>query len=280
MRPGTVLTRSGWCSSATSCGLCGPPRAGQPGLIKPSAGPVIQDARNATRRGEARREPALGQWQLSEINGAAGAPSGPGRHLREMHRPEQWAAAEALGLNPFTVSSRARSGRRSRTAGRSWSCWAPTTTSASRPTSGQKGGHGRRGRYGTGLPAAGCSTALCRCTPSSKVPGDWWAWSRRWSSHRLHGQPGLIATLVQRATRLLRLGRPRLAGGRGPPGRRVLRAFRHNRPQPAPGLQSWRSQPGSGGVLVAVDGIYSMRRLGALAEVRALCDQHQAGPGR
>jgi 8-amino-7-oxononanoate synthase len=38
-----------------------------------------------------------------------------------------------------------------------------------------------------------------------------------------------------------------------------LRAFRHNRPNSLRRtLRSWREQPGAGGVLVAVDGIYSM----------------------
>ena len=90
---------------------------------------------------------------------------------------------------------------------------------------------------------------------------------------------GLIATLVQAgdavfcdsAAHASLVDGARLADG-------VLRAFRHNRPNSLRrGLQSWRSQTGSGGVLVAVDGIYSMEGDWApLAEVRALCDQHRA----
>ena len=39
----------------------------------------------------------------------------------------------------------------------------------------------------------------------------------------------------------------------------TLRAFRHNRPNSLRrGLRSWREQPDAGGLLVAVDGIYSM----------------------
>ncbi|HYA45824.1 MAG TPA: aminotransferase class I/II-fold pyridoxal phosphate-dependent enzyme [Acidimicrobiales bacterium] len=58
----------------------------------------------------------------------------------------------------------------------------------------------------------------------------------------------------------------------------TLRAFRHNRPNSLRrGLRSWCAQPGAGGVLVAVDGIYSMGGDWApLAEIRALCDQYAA----
>ena len=58
----------------------------------------------------------------------------------------------------------------------------------------------------------------------------------------------------------------------------VLRAFFHNRPNSLKrGLNSWRSQPGSGGVLVAVDGIYSMEGDWApLPEIKALCDDFGA----
>ncbi|HWE57592.1 MAG TPA: aminotransferase class I/II-fold pyridoxal phosphate-dependent enzyme, partial [Acidimicrobiales bacterium] len=53
----------------------------------------------------------------------------------------------------------------------------------------------------------------------------------------------------------------------------VLRAFRHNRPNSlARTLRSWREQPDSGGVLVAVDGIYSMEGDRApLVEIAELC---------
>ncbi|HET9058527.1 MAG TPA: aminotransferase class I/II-fold pyridoxal phosphate-dependent enzyme, partial [Acidimicrobiales bacterium] len=58
----------------------------------------------------------------------------------------------------------------------------------------------------------------------------------------------------------------------------ALRAFRHNRPNSLHrGLRTWRSQPGNGGVLVAVDGIYSMEGDWApLEEIRALCDRYEA----
>ena len=53
----------------------------------------------------------------------------------------------------------------------------------------------------------------------------------------------------------------------------VLRAFRHQRPNSLRRtLRSWREQPDSGGVLVAVDGIYSMEGDRApLAEIAELC---------
>ena len=58
----------------------------------------------------------------------------------------------------------------------------------------------------------------------------------------------------------------------------ALRAFFHNRPNSLRrGLRSWRSQPDAGGVLVAVDGIYSMEGDWApLAEIRDLCDEYEA----
>jgi 8-amino-7-oxononanoate synthase len=53
----------------------------------------------------------------------------------------------------------------------------------------------------------------------------------------------------------------------------TLRAFRHNRPNSLRrGLRSWREQAGVGGVLVAVDGIYSMEGdIAPLVEVAAVC---------
>ena len=53
----------------------------------------------------------------------------------------------------------------------------------------------------------------------------------------------------------------------------TLRAFRHNRPNSLRRtLRSWREQPDAGGVLVAVDGIYSMEGDWApLAEIAAAC---------
>ena len=58
----------------------------------------------------------------------------------------------------------------------------------------------------------------------------------------------------------------------------ALRAFFHNKPNSLRrGLRSWRAQPDSGGVLVAVDGIYSMEGDWApLTEIRSICDEHGA----
>ncbi|MGH9105487.1 MAG: aminotransferase class I/II-fold pyridoxal phosphate-dependent enzyme [Acidimicrobiales bacterium] len=90
---------------------------------------------------------------------------------------------------------------------------------------------------------------------------------------------GLISTLVQAgeavfcdsAAHASLVDGARLAEG-------MLRAFQHNRPNSLRrGLRSWRSQPGNKGVLVAVDGIYSMEGDWApLPEIRALCDDYQA----
>jgi 8-amino-7-oxononanoate synthase len=52
-----------------------------------------------------------------------------------------------------------------------------------------------------------------------------------------------------------------------------LRAFRHNRPNSLHrGLRTWREQPDAGGLLVAVDGIYSMEGdVAPLREIVACC---------
>jgi 8-amino-7-oxononanoate synthase len=90
---------------------------------------------------------------------------------------------------------------------------------------------------------------------------------------------GLISTLVQEgdavfcdsAAHASLVDGAKLADG-------MLRAFAHNKPNSLRrGLRSWRSQPVEGGVLVAVDGIYSMEGDWApLTEVRALCDEYNA----
>jgi 8-amino-7-oxononanoate synthase len=90
---------------------------------------------------------------------------------------------------------------------------------------------------------------------------------------------GLVSTLVQAgdaifcdsAAHASLVDGARLADG-------MLRAFQHNRPNSLRrGLRSWRAQGESGGVLVAVDGIYSMEGDWApLSEIRAACDEHQA----
>jgi 8-amino-7-oxononanoate synthase len=53
----------------------------------------------------------------------------------------------------------------------------------------------------------------------------------------------------------------------------TLRAFRHNRPNSLRrGLRSWREQPDVGGLLVAVDGVYSMEGdIAPLVEIEAVC---------
>jgi 8-amino-7-oxononanoate synthase len=65
-------------------------------------------------------------------------------------------------------------------------------------------------------------------------------------------------------------------GGRFADG--ALRAFRHNRPNSLRRtLRSWREQPDSGGLLVAIDGIYSMEGDWApLAEVATACTEFGA----
>jgi 8-amino-7-oxononanoate synthase len=58
----------------------------------------------------------------------------------------------------------------------------------------------------------------------------------------------------------------------------TLRAFRHNRPNSLRRtLRSWREQPDAGGVLVAVDGIYSMEGdIAPVAEIASVCQSFGA----
>jgi len=65
-------------------------------------------------------------------------------------------------------------------------------------------------------------------------------------------------------------------GGRFSDG--TLRAFRHNRPNSLRrGLRAWREQPDAGGLLVAVDGVYSMEGdLAPLADIAAACSEFGA----
>lgn len=65
-------------------------------------------------------------------------------------------------------------------------------------------------------------------------------------------------------------------GGRMADGQ--LRAFRHNRPNSLRrGLRSWREQPDAGGLLVAVDGIYSMEGdVAPLEDISRCCNQYGA----
>ncbi|HEY3810016.1 MAG TPA: aminotransferase class I/II-fold pyridoxal phosphate-dependent enzyme, partial [Acidimicrobiales bacterium] len=74
------------------------------------------------------------------------------------------------------------------------------------------------------------------------------------------------ATVVDSAAHASLVDGARFSGG-------TLRAFRHNRANSLRRtLRSWREQPDAGGVLVAVDGIYSMEGDWApLPEISALC---------
>jgi 8-amino-7-oxononanoate synthase len=65
-------------------------------------------------------------------------------------------------------------------------------------------------------------------------------------------------------------------GGRFSEG--TLRAFRHNRPNSLRrGLRSWREQSDVGGVLVGVDGVYSMDGdIAPLVEIDAVCREYGA----
>lgn len=90
---------------------------------------------------------------------------------------------------------------------------------------------------------------------------------------------GLVSTLVQAgdavfcdsAAHASLVDGARMADG-------MLRAFQHNRPNSLRrGLRSWQAQEGHGGVLVAVDGIYSMEGDWApLVDIRAVCDEYRA----
>jgi 8-amino-7-oxononanoate synthase len=85
---------------------------------------------------------------------------------------------------------------------------------------------------------------------------------------------GLVSSLVGAADALFvdSAGHASLVdGGRFSDG--TLRAFRHNRPKSLRrGLRSWREQSDVGGLLVAVDGIYSMEGdIAPLVEIDSVC---------
>ena len=220
---------------------------------------------------------------MSDSNGAAGAPVPVSADIFEKCTvPEQWAAAEALGLNPFYRELSSEIGptityRGSELVMLGSNNYLGLTTDLRV----KKAAMDAVARYGTGLTGSRLlNGTLPLHTELEEFLADWVGMEQALVfTTGYTANLGLIATLVQvgdavfcdSAAHASLVDGARLADG-------VLRAFRHNRPNSLRrGLQSWRSQPGSGGVLVAVDGIYSMEGDWApLAEVRALCDQHQA----
>lgn len=136
-------------------------------------------------------------------------------------------------------------------------------------------------RYGTGLTGSRLlNGTLSLHTELEEFLADWVGQPRALVFSTGYGANlGLISTLVQAgdavfcdsAAHASLVDGARLADG-------ALRAFRHNRPNSLRrGLRSWRSQPANGGVMVAVDGIYSMEGDWApLVEIQELCQEYQA----
>jgi len=195
---------------------------------------------------------------------------------------DDYRAAEELGLNPFYGELSSEIGPTIRYAGTEVVMLGSNNylglTTDPRV---KKAAMEAVARYGTGVTGSRLlNGTLPLHTELEELLADWVGMERALVfTTGYTANLGLISTLVQdgdavfcdSAAHASLVDGARLANG-------ALRAFFHNRPNSLKrGLRSWRSQPGAGGVLVAVDGIYSMEGDWApLPEIRALCDQYEA----
>jgi 8-amino-7-oxononanoate synthase len=196
--------------------------------------------------------------------------------------PQEWRVAEELGLNPFYRELSSQIGPTITYAG------AEVVMLGSNNYLGLTTDHRVKKaamdaveRYGTGVTGSRLlNGTLPLHTELEELLADWVGLPQALVfTTGYTANLGLISTLVQTgdavfcdtAAHASLVDGARLADG-------VLRAFQHNKPNSLHrGLRSWRSQAGNGGVLVAVDGIYSMEGDWApLPEIRALCDQYGA----
>lgn len=227
--------------------------------------------------GEAGREPALGQNELSE--GPAEADLFAKCATSQL---TDFRTAEGLGLNPFYRELGSEIGPVVNYRGSELVMLGSNNylglTSDPRV---KRAAVEAVERYGSGLTGSRLlNGTLPLHTELEEFLADWVRQPRALVFSTGYGANlGLISTLVQAgdavfcdsAAHASLVDGAKLAEG-------ALRAFRHNRPNSlARGLRSWRSEPGHGGVLVAVDGIYSMEGDWApLAEISQLCAQYQA----
>ena len=222
---------------------------------------------------------------MTSGEGAAEAPPAPSADIFAKcpsRTLDDYRAAEELGLNPFYRELSSEIGPTIRYAGSEVIMLGSNNylglTTDPRV---KKAAMDAVARYGTGVTGSRLlNGTLPLHTELEELLADWVGMEKALVfTTGYTANLGLISTLVQEgdavfcdsAAHASLVDGARLADG-------TLRAFFHNRPNSLRrGLRSWRSQPDAGGVLVAVDGIYSMEGDWApLIEVRDLCDEYGA----
>lgn len=192
-------------------------------------------------------------------------------------RLEEWRRAESIGLLPFYRELEGEVGPRSSFAGR------PVVMLGSNNYMGltadprvRRAAHDALDRYGTGVTGSRLlNGTLPLHRELEEFLADWVGTANALVfTTGYTANLGLIGSLlgpddavvVDSAAHASLVDGARYSEG-------VLRAFRHNRPNSLRRtLRSWRAQAGSGGVLVAVDGIYSMEGdVAPLAEIAEVC---------
>ncbi len=194
-------------------------------------------------------------------------------------RIERWQLAESLGLLPFFQELDGEVGPRMQFAGK------PVVMLGSNNYLGLTGDQRVRkaavdavDRYGTGLTGSRLlNGTLPLHAQLEELLADWLGteaalvFTTGYSANL-----GLVSSLVGSDDALFvdSAGHASLVdGGKFCDG--TLRAFRHNRPNSLRrGLRSWRDQDNAGGLLVAVDGVYSMEGdVAPLPEVDEVCKE-------
>jgi 8-amino-7-oxononanoate synthase len=197
-------------------------------------------------------------------------------------RIEQWRLAESLGLLPFFRELSGEVGPRMLFDGK------PVVMLGSNNYLGLTGDPRVRAaavdaveRYGTGLTGSRLlNGSLPLHRELEELLADWvGAEAALVFTTGYAANLGLMVSMLAESDALFvdSAGHASLVdGGRFSDG--TLRAFRHNRPNSLRrGLRSWREQDGAGGVLVAVDGVYSMEGdLAPLPEVSEVCRDYGA----
>jgi 8-amino-7-oxononanoate synthase len=229
-------------------------------------------------------KPALGKRQLTSDNGASEALPTSSDIFAKCSVPtlDEYRAAEAMDLNPWYRELSSEIGptiiyRGSEVVMLGSNNYLGLTTDPRVKKAAIDAVH----QYGTGLTGSRLlNGTLPLHSELEEFLADWVGMERALVfTTGYAANLGLISTFVQQgdavfcdsAAHASLVDGARLADG-------ALRAFRHNRPNSLRnGLRHWRSQPVSGGVLVAVDGIYSMDGDWApLPEIKAVCDQFEA----